>query len=66
MTTRFYFHLATNVTITPMSATFAVLSFVRDVLTKRQINKKEEMGLSREVCVAAGIELECGSQLFSG
>lgn len=40
MTAQIYFHLAINVTITPMSATFTVLSFVSDMLANWEINLK--------------------------
>ena len=49
MTAQFYFHLATNVTIPPMSATFTVLSFVQDVLANWQINSKNGIILGMRV-----------------
>lgn len=64
MTTQFYFHLETNVTIPPMSAAFYVLSFVLNMLTNWQINPKN--GIILGICVhSCRIELQCSSQLFS-
>lgn len=40
VTEQFYFHLATSVSIPPMSATFYVLSFVLNMLADGQINPK--------------------------
>lgn len=50
MTAQFYFHLATNVTIPPVSATFHVLSVVLNMLANWQINPKK-MGLSWNMCM---------------
>lgn len=60
MTAQFYFHLATNVTITPMSATFTALPFMLDMLENGKINSgtKNGGGDYLEMCVAAGIKLK--------
>lgn len=44
MTAQFYFHLATNVAITPMSATFTALPFMLDMLENGKINSGTKNG----------------------
>lgn len=58
MTAQFYFHLATNVAITPMSATFTALPFMLDMLENGKINSGKKMGGIILQCVAAGIKLK--------
>lgn len=40
MTAQFYFHLATNVVVTPVSATFAALPHVLDMLENWKMYSK--------------------------
>lgn len=55
MTAQFYFHLATNVAITPMSATFTALPFMLDMLENGKINSgtKNGGGDYLEMCVCS-------------